>query len=1147
MKFTRLRLTGFKSFAEPTDVPIEPGLTGVVGPNGCGKSNIADALLFVMGESSYKAMRGAGMEDVIFAGSGARPGRNAAEVVLTLDNTDRTAPAGFNDSDLIEISRRIERESGSSYRFNGREVRARDVQLLFADASAGSRSPAMVSQGRVGSLITAKPEARRAILEEAAGISGLFGRRQEAETRLKAAEQNLERLEDVLAEIDRQLETLRRQARQAVRYRNLSAEIRKSEAAALTVRYAAATASVTAAEAELARAVATVAERGAIDAMASAAQAKAAAALPELRDAAAAAAAALQRVRTEDERIAAEERTVAARIADLDRRRTQFAADLERERRLAAENAAVMARLDAERERLAAEEAATIGRRTEAAQRVAAAEGVLAEDERLAGDAQATLAELKARRGQAERDLNDARQRARRHADDAARIDRDRAALANAPSAVRLEAAREKVSALEEQLAVSEQAAIAADAAADEARSVEAAARTAMTEAESAFARVDAEAKALRSVLPRTEVENPIVDLVTARDGAEAAVAAVFGDELSLSEDEARPAHWRSLPAGDPAPLPAGARPMGEFVDAPPVLARRLAQTGVVERADGARLQPMLHPGQTLTSLEGDLWRWDGLVVAAGARRAEADRLAARKRLRDLTAKLADLKPSVTATGEALRVAREGLQRAIGAASTERTTWRTLQRDLDAARNAMATAQREQAAADARLSALAEAGSRVAASIAEAAAAEAKATEALQKLPPAESLEKPIADLRAKVGAGRSAVTEARTALAGIDRDSQHRQSRLRSIADEKAAWALREKNAGAQIATLAQREAEAGAEREVLAGQPASLAARRAALAAAAAEAEAERAAAADRLAEAEEALAMSEKAARVAQADLAEAREIRGRSEERLGGARQRVTELAQRIAEALQCKPEDAAAAAGLKEGALPALDQVEARVERLKDERERLGGVNLNAEQEATELDGRRQSIIVERDDLVAAIQKLRQAIGSLNREGRERLLAAFHSVDEKFRELFTTLFGGGTAELKLTDAEDPLQAGLEIIARPPGKKPTTMTLLSGGEQALTALSLIFAVFLTKPAPICVLDEVDAPLDDANVERFCLLLEEITKRTDTRFLVTTHNPITMARMRRLYGVTMAERGVSQLVSVDLETAERYREAS
>ena len=255
----------------------------------------------------------------------------------------------------------------------------------------------------------------------------------------------------------------------------------------------------------------------------------------------------------------------------------------------------------------------------------------------------------------------------------------------------------------------------------------------------------------------------------------------------------------------------------------------------------------------------------------------------------------------------------------------------------------------------------------------------------------------------------------------------------------------------------------------------------------------------------------------------------------------------EVAERISEALNCSPDEVFAETGLKPGAaLPELADVEARLERYRAERERLGAVNLRAEAEAAELAERRDALTGERDDLIAAIHRLRQGISSLNREGRERLMAAFDTVNAHFKRLFTHLFGGGTAELQLTDSDDPLEAGLEIVARPPGKKPQIMTLLSGGEQALTALSLIFAVFLTNPAPICVLDEVDAPLDDANVVRFCNLLEEMARSTDTRFITVTHNPITMARMNRLFGVTMAERGVSQLVSVDLETAESFREA-
>jgi chromosome segregation protein len=292
---------------------------------------------------------------------------------------------------------------------------------------------------------------------------------------------------------------------------------------------------------------------------------------------------------------------------------------------------------------------------------------------------------------------------------------------------------------------------------------------------------------------------------------------------------------------------------------------------------------------------------------------------------------------------------------------------------------------------------------------------------------------------------------------------------------------------------------------------------------------------------------LAEADAGARAALEALAEARERRGRAEERVVAAKQRLAEVAERISETLDCAPEEVVAVAEIKpDAALPELDDVEARLERYRQERERLGAVNLRAEAEAAETGERRDQLAGERDDLVAAIQRLRQGIASLNREGRERLTAAFETVNGHFQRLFTHLFGGGTAELQLTESDDPLEAGLEIVARPPGKKPQIMTLLSGGEQALTALSLIFAVFLTNPAPICVLDEVDAPLDDANVERFCNLLDEMARQTDTRFVVITHNPITMARMRRLYGVTMAERGVSQLVSVDLEMAERFREA-
>jgi len=370
----------------------------------------------------------------------------------------------------------------------------------------------------------------------------------------------------------------------------------------------------------------------------------------------------------------------------------------------------------------------------------------------------------------------------------------------------------------------------------------------------------------------------------------------------------------------------------------------------------------------------------------------------------------------------------------------------------------------------------------------------------------------------------------------------------LQTIATERAAWDERDSGAAAQIATLGQRAEEAKRERAELESAPEKFAAQRQALIGEIETASAARRAAADRLAEAETEQSVADKAARGALEAVGEARAESARAEERCDGARRRVADIEHEIRDVLDVEPAAAAEVAEIKPGeGTPPIAEVEVKLDRLRRERERLGSVNLLAEQELREFEARHAKLTAERDDLVEAIRRLRQGIQSLNHEARERLLSSFATVNEHFKKLFTELFGGGNAELKLIESEDPLEAGLEIMAKPPGKKLVTLSLLSGGEQALTALALIFAVFLTNPAPICVLDEVDAPLDDYNVERFCDLLDEMTRSTETRFIIITHNPITMARMNRLFGVTMAERGVSQLVSVDLEGAVKLREAS
>jgi chromosome segregation protein len=1150
LKFTRLRVLGFKSFVEPTEFVIEPGLTGVVGPNGCGKSNLVEALRWVMGESSYKAMRASGMDDVIFQGSLNRPARNTAEVSLMVDNADRTAPVAFNDSEQIEITRRIEREAGSIYRINGRDVRARDVQLLFADASTGAHSPAIVGQGKIGELIAAKPVDRRALLEEAAGIAGLHNRRHEAELRLRAAEQNLARVDDVIAEIEQQVDTLKRQARQATRYRNLTTEIRKSEATVLHLRWRGATDLLGESEGQLSEAVAAATACGEEQAAAAVVQAEAAAVLPDLREAAARASAALQRLKLAGEQLDQEEARVTARIDELDRRLAQLGDDIAREERMVADNVAILSRLDEEERGLVALNAASTDRQAEAAERRQAAEAALRDSEAVLSDLTQQHATATAARAQHERAVAEADARATRLASELAAVNAEIATVASiADIAAATTAAREKVTSAQAAREARDAEMAAADQRLIAARDAAGTARAALTEAQRALERVETEAATLAAVLATDgDHTTPVVDSISVDAGYEAALAAAFGDDLSAPADDDAPAHWRAVSYGeDDAVLPPGTVPLARYVRTPDVLHRRLAQTGLVARADGPAQQTLLKPGQRLVSVEGDLWRWDGYVSTADAPRSAAQRLAQRNRLAEVEASLAPARDKVAALNADLEAADAAVREATEADREAREALRLARKALDEAQTALMETEREANRTATRQAALDSSAMRIASDISENDAAAEIARRQLETATGIDALAEQISSQRLQVEADRTTAAETRAAHEGMAREASLRAARLAGIEKERRDWTQRIANAESQVATLKNRQAESTKERESLSGEPEKIAAKRSSLLSEIVVADAKRADTADKLAVGEKAAADADKSARQALDRHAEARELRGRAEERVTAARQRLTESEERIREALDCAPGEAAAIAEIDADApLPDLNEIETRLERHKQERERLGAVNLRADEEAREIGARRDTLVGERTDLVEAIARLRQGIGSLNREGRERLTAAFETVNGHFKRLFTHLFGGGTAELQLTDSDDPLEAGLEIVARPPGKKPQVMTLLSGGEQALTALSLIFAVFMTNPAPICVLDEVDAPLDDANVVRFCNLLEEMTRSTDTRFITITHNPITMAKMNRLFGVTMAERGVSQLVSVDLETAERFREA-
>lgn len=1150
MKITRLRLLGFKSFVEPTELLVEPGLTGVVGPNGCGKSNLLEALRWVMGETSYKTMRASAMEDVIFAGTDNRPSRNMAEVTIFIDNTERKAPAEFNGSDMVEVTRRIERDAGSAFKINGKDVRARDVRLLFEDAATGARSPALVQQGRIGEIVNAKPQDRRRILEDAAGIAGLHSRRHEAELRLRAAEGNLERLQDLMGQMKTQLNGLKRQARQARRYKEISNELRQAEALQHHLHWTHACRQVDEAESGLQNAVREVGLLTQAESEALRVQTEAADALQPLRDEEATRAAVLHRLTVEREKLEEEEERLRTRHQELEERRQELERDLARERQSIEEAEELLARLHDEEAQLGASDDGDTGAEDRARAALEEATTALETAETQLSEINTALADMRAKRGQLEQTAGSQQKRVGELEPQLADTDEKLEVIkADRDSAADFDALQADVKRRGEELSVAEAQATAAKTAHGEARQRDADARDAAAEAKLRAQELDTEVQTLTKLLkPSDDAEwLPIVQDVRAAPGYELALGAALGDDLDASADAQAPAHWGpSDGSGDPA-LPEGASPLSGFITAPGVLSRRLAQIGVVEKDQGQALQALLRPGQRLVSREGDLWRWDGFASAAEAPTAAAKRLRERNRLDDLTEQATAARKRAEDADQVAVAAREAAKEAEAAESAAHAAWRKAQSDYDAARDALTTAEHEAQESNEAYGALTEARKRIADALEEARNALEEARAGLSALDSDDSLAKQQEHHQYLVSEARSAHAEARATLQGLQREQQMRKSRLEAIAQDRNRWTNRKASAEGQIERLEERIQESAEELKGSADLPKLLTERRSKLLNTITAAEADRQKAADALAEADTRRRQSDETLRESQEALSRARESRARIEAQLEAARERRSEQARMISDQLECAPEQCLEIAGYEPGAdLPPVSQVESKISQLKADRERLGGVNLRADEEVGEIESQLEGMETERLDLDESITKLRQGISSLNREGRKRLLDAFDEVNEHFKRLFTTLFGGGEAELQLVESDDPLESGLEILARPPGKKPQTLTLLSGGEKALTAMALIFAVFRTNPSPICVLDEVDAPLDDTNVERFCKLMEEMERSTDTRFLIITHHPMTMARMNRLFGVTMAERGVSQLVSVDLEQAESFREA-
>ncbi|HEY0313404.1 MAG TPA: AAA family ATPase [Allosphingosinicella sp.] len=1140
MQIKRLKLSGFKSFVEPAELRVEPGLTGVVGPNGCGKSNVLEAIRWVMGESSPKSMRGAGMDDVIFAGTATRPAREFAEVSLLLERTAEDMPGDVTLAPVgdVEVTRRIERGAGSAYRVNGRDVRAKDVSLLFADAATGAHSPALVSQGKISQVISAKPTERRMMLEEAAGISGLHVRRKDAEQKLRATEANLLRLDEVLGDMEVRAAALRRQAKAAERYRKLSDQIRVAEGRMIFARWREAAQAADAAKREAEAAGAAVDKASEAQRAAAAYQHQATQALAERRAAAQAAREKATSLGHQLATLRAERDTVARRIRELSERRTTLAADRAREAALGEDAAVALARLEGEQQEIAARIAAAEASRGTIDIRTAELGDAARAAEAELGKARAVQAAEQAEARVARTALEASRARLARVEAEARRLDEQMGALGDeAPLVAGLQAARERREAAETRLSEAAERIKSAEAARAAAAFARDAAESEGASARAALAALESEARALAKAVEGTSGDRAI-NHVKAGRGYERALAAALGDDLEAALQGDAPRRWSGAETdpADPA-LPTGCESLAAHVTAPAALARRLAQIAV--GAEDANTP--LAVGQRFVTLDGRLRRWDGFV-ATGVGAAAAERLIRVNRLADIEAALPPARAAVEAAGERTAAALAAMQTARDAADAARRAEAEAGAAIREAARAEDVARSEIERLDIRKSGLAERIDQAGQDLAEARKAVEDAQAVVASLPDAAATEDRVAALRGVAEAAQHALAEVRAEAATHARAVGADRQRAEAAKKEHADWAVRAAEASKRHADMGRRIAEAEEEAERLADAPDEIARRIAAMEADSADAATAAEAALQAEREGEAALRATEaRLAEVGEA-LATAREARAGAAARFENQEGRRIEMGRISGERFECPPPLLPEKLGFDDAGIAPASEESARHERLMQERERIGPVNLVAERELAELDESRTSSAAEREELGQAIHRLRGSIGSLNREGRARLLAAFETVDRHFRSLFTTLFEGGQAHLELVESDDPLEAGLEILAQPPGKRLSTLTLLSGGEQALTAIALIFGLFLTNPAPICVLDEVDAPLDDANIERFCDLLDRMTDETDTRYLIVTHNAVTMSRMHRLFGVTMIEKGISRLVSVDLGSAER-----
>jgi chromosome segregation protein len=1141
MKFQSVRISGFKSFLEPTEIQMNRGLTGVVGPNGCGKSNIVEAIKWIMGENSARQMRGDGMDDVIFSGTNERPSRNFAEVSIKLDNSEKKAPAIFNHYDEIEITRKIEREKGSVYRVNGKQVRARDIQLIFADNGTGARSSGIVGQGRIAQIIDSNPEDRRVILEEAANIKGLHSRRHEAELKLKGASDNLDRLSDIEQTYKEQLIELEKQGRKAARYRSVGERIRKAEATLFFNLMNNAKKEANDLDIQLKNANENVSQGQIKVAEHTKSQLHLANKIPDLKKDEAEKAAILQTLNITKIKLDEEKSSAQNALQNIKNQINLINNDIARESEIKEDAKKSLSNLLTEEKNLKEDSENFSTKITKATDLVKKLRSISdAADDKLS-TITSEIYSIKSDKSDLEKRIKNLKQK----------IEVTQNQLANfniEDDKNRFKLDKEKIINLKKLIQENNQLNDGYNVELEKLEKLETRLVEEKNTAVFEFNKVNLEFDSLSTLLGRDTLNsNTLEKTIGNINNLEEAIGSVLGETLLapiLSDDQSteNATYWRDdFKTISTASLPESVIPIVTKITKSSILDTALKGVGIVDNKEIAfKLQKELTFGQALTTPSGGLWRWDGFVQPQGVQNSYSERLQQIARLRLLQNKLPSLK-------EKQSLSEKRLEECFNNIKKYKDDLANLQVKLSSLISESNELELQNTKVESKLLS------------SEALIKELKNTErmSLEELSELEkefnnSLNLPslLAEelkVRNNADQSRNELTDAMAAEQQIKSEESFKSRNLIQLGHQKENWKVREEEAKTRLISLEERLKASQDEKNRLSTLPESFEKKEAELNTKIEEAISNRNIAADQLVKNETSLNDADKLVREAEKAVSTLREEMIKIEALLNLSKAKIQNIEDRVFEKLKIKSTELDKFINSKEEDQPikSIEILEKTLQRLLNERETLGAVNLRAEDEMNEMLNKIEVMSKERVDLEEAIAKLRSGIFELNKEGRQRLKESFEEVNENFKQLFQKLFGGGNAELRLVGNEDPLQAGLEVLASPPGKKMQLLSLLSGGEQALTAISLIFSVFLCNPAPICILDEVDAPLDDTNVGRFCDLLNQIVDETNTYFMVITHHRLTMAKMDRLFGVTMEQKGISKLVSVDLEQASRIRD--